>query len=136
MIRCQSTASHDTVVSKGNRLFGVKAASRSVVLFEMMVGFDDLKTILVLPQPALVPSFSASFFEENPGFILDSKLIEDVFKALPMKNFANVFRTIDTSSFVLVREFMRNPYRGDTAQGEVLCEKAMHCGFRDIKPLR
>ena len=44
--------------------------------FVRNVGLDDLKAILVLPQPARVASFSA-FLEANPGHILDSKLPTD-----------------------------------------------------------
>ena len=92
---------------------------------------------MALPQSAFVASFSASSFEVNAELILDSKLIKDVVKAVSMKNFANVFCTIDTSCFVLIREFMWNLYRGDTAQGKVLCQNAdVHSGFSEIKPLR
>ena len=100
------------------------------------VGLDDLKAILVLPQPALVASFSASSFEVNPGFILHSQSAVDVVNTFSTKNVANVFGTSHASLFVVVREFMWNPYRGDPTQGEVLCQNAVHSGFRDIKPLR
>ena len=96
--------------------------------FVRNVGLDDLKAILVLPQPARVASFSA-FLEANPGYILDSKLIYQAYVIKPLDDKTLCNRSIDTSLFALVREFIRNPFSGDTAQGEVLCQNAVHSGL-------